>query len=78
MQKKQLPLHGTLLLAPPCFRQNPALQLSSGLVCFQGADNTAASPLGRASHLQNTTSLLPALSPKIQEEFVIALAQTER
>lgn len=62
-RKKQL-LHGTLLLAPPCFGQNPALEPSSGL-CVQGADNAAAS-LDTAFHLQNTASLLPALSPKIQ------------
>lgn len=36
MQKKQLALHGTLLLAPPCFRQNPALEPSSGLACLKG------------------------------------------
>lgn len=36
MQKKQLPLHSTLVLAPPCFRQNPALEPSSGLVCLKG------------------------------------------
>lgn len=83
MQKKHLPLHGTLLVAPPCFRQNPALEHFSRLVCVRGgADNAAASSLGTASQpsrsLQNTGSLLTALSPEIQEEFVIALAQTER
>lgn len=66
MQKEQLLLHGTLLLAPFHFGQNPAFKPSLGLVCVQGADNTAASSLGTAAHLQTTASLLPALSPKIQ------------
>lgn len=78
MQKKHLPLHGILLLGPPRFRQNPALEHSSGLVCVQGADNAAAAAasLGTASYLPflfKTASLLTALSPEIQEEFVVAL-----
>lgn len=79
MQKKHLPLHGILLLAPPRFRQNPALEHPSGLEYVQGADNAAAAAaasLGTASYLPflfETASLLTALSPEIQEEFVVAL-----
>lgn len=68
--------YGILLLAPPHFRQNPALEHSSGLVCVQGAENAAAASLGTASYLPflfETASLLTALSPEIQEEFVVAL-----